>query len=652
MSARVPTAEAGDISVALAPLTSLPEMIRTGGLGAIDQKHAELGGGRSVLGRATAPERAIAGGRVRPFGGGAVYWSAASGAHEVHGDIVAAYKKAKGPAGVLGFPTTDEQPGAIRGARRSRFEGGTIYASAATGPHEVHGEICRQYRRLEEDGGLLGLPTTDELAAPAAGRRQEFQKGTIYFSTRTGAFEVHGAIRARYLELGGPGGFLGYPITDESDVLDAKGRSTGGKLSRFEAGTIYWSAKTGAHEVHGAIRDRYEQIGGPRSSLGYPITNESGIADVRYNDFEKGIIVKRPAIEARVLTSLEIFLDRVVAGEIDDGRSSFLVTADHTAELVTYVTVEANGRTLQANTRMPSGHSGASYDWDRTYRIQPVSHATKIHLKIKVDDWDQITDNDYLGTLDRTFDIRTCFGIDNGRSGIYVDEPATSKGGDLPRLSSLRFNFRISPPPQPVDLSQFRKQAWWSFDNFKTAELPRRLFAETFTDVEIVKGTLDKILNPFDTLYYETVYKGIGSKGNCFGMSLEAAFALSGRSLFAEPISQYFATGTKVGDIPEAQIAEYIRKTINMKHSYQVGADAITWALDRLKSLDAVRPLKVYDRVKYYLAKAGLAGDLDDGPEGLQRARGPRLSVRRRCRDGAAQDLRRRPECRLVGEIG
>lgn len=597
------TAPVRDIGRALAPITAIPTALTKGGAGEIDRKVADLPAAR--LGRPTGVERVTSSGRVRTFEKGDVYWSAATGVHEVHGGILAAYKKTRGPRGALGFPRTDEEAAGTAGARRSRFEGGTIYWSKATGANVVHGEIHRHYRRLNEDRSLLGLPTSGEFSSPGGGRRCEFQRGTIYWSPRTGAFEVHGAIRARYLALGGPGGFLGYPITDECDVLDAAGRPTGGKLSRFEGGTIYWSSASGACEVHGRIRDFYEQMGGPRSKVGYPITNEAGIqgTDIRYNDFQKGIVVYRPTIGARAITELQLFLDRVVAGEIDDGRSSWLVTPDRTAELVTYVTVKANGKTLESNKRMPSGHAGASYDWDKPYKIAPVSHATAIHLKIKVDDYDELSGNDFLGTLDRTFDIKTCFGIDNGRNGIYADQPATSKGSSLPRLTSLRFTFRISPPPASVDFSQFRHQGWWSFDNFKTATLPRKLFAETFRDVDIVEGTLEEILNPFESLYYELVFKGVAAKGNCFGMSLEGAFALTGRSLFAEPIHQYFASGTKVGDVPEAQIAEHIRKTINMKHSHQVGADAITWVIDRITSLDAIRPLKVYDRVKYFLAK-------------------------------------------------
>jgi uncharacterized protein with LGFP repeats len=594
-----------DVGAALSPLLSVPAAIGAGGKGEIDKKIEALTAAKTALGAASGPEREVPGGRARSFERGDVYWSPSTGARAVTGETLARYTKAKGPRGVLGFPVTDLLSGAATGTKRTRFEGGTIYESAATGAHEVHGEIYRQYRRLGEDAGFLGLPTSDELATPGGGRRNEFQHGTIYYSTRSGAFEVHGAIRDRYLALGGPGGWLGYPLADETPVLDGNGKPTAGRFSRFEGATIYWSPSTGAFEVHGRVRDCYEQMGGPRSLLGYPTSNETGVAgtDIRYNDFQKGIIHYRPTTGARVLTELRLFLDRVAAGEIDDGRSGWLVTADHTAEIVTYVTVEANGRVLQNNTRMPSGHSGSSYDWDKTYVISPVSSATKIHVKIKVDDWDQITENDYLGTLDRTFDIKSCFGLDNGNNGIYFEQPATSKGGDLPRLSSLRFNFRISPPSQPPDFSVFRRQGWWSYDNFSTATLPRSLFAETFTDVEIVEGTLDEILNPFDTLWYELVYKGVASKGNCFGMSLEGAFGLACKSLFAEPIYQYFATGTRVGDIPESQIAPMIHKTINMKHGYQVGADAVSYAIDRLTSLDAIRPLHVYDRVKYFLAK-------------------------------------------------
>src|SRR5436853_722022 len=47
---------------------------------------------------------------------------------------------------------------------------------------------------------------------------------TTYTSPGTGGHQVCGAIRAKYVALGGPGGFLGYPTTDETPTPDGVGR--------------------------------------------------------------------------------------------------------------------------------------------------------------------------------------------------------------------------------------------------------------------------------------------------------------------------------------------------------------------------------------------------------------------------------------------
>ena len=85
-----------------------------------------------------------------------------------------------------------------------------------------------------------------------------------------GAFEVHGEIGVHYRVLGGSGSVLGYPTTDETGTPDGVGR-----YNHFQAGSIYWTPSTGAHEVHGLIRALWAAGGWERNAaLGYPITDE------------------------------------------------------------------------------------------------------------------------------------------------------------------------------------------------------------------------------------------------------------------------------------------------------------------------------------------------------------------------------------------
>lgn len=170
--------------------------------------------------------------------------------------------------------------------RFTHYERGSIYWTPATDAREVHGRIRDLWAGRGWERSFLGYPVTDELATPnGAGRYNHFQGGSIYWSPATDAHEVHGEIRATWSRLGWERSFLGYPVTDELPTPDGVGR-----FNHFQAGSIYWSPATGAHEVHGGIRQAWAGIGWERGRLGYPVTDEQDIAGGRASDFEHGRI--------------------------------------------------------------------------------------------------------------------------------------------------------------------------------------------------------------------------------------------------------------------------------------------------------------------------------------------------------------------------
>jgi hypothetical protein len=176
-------------------------------------------------------------------------------------------------------------------------------ASAGTscnGSPATVGEIDKKYRALGGCGSFLGAPITPEQTPPdGAGRYSVFQNGSIYWSPSTGAFEVHGVIRDKYRDLGWEAGLLGYPITDETTTPDGVGR-----FNVFQSGSVYWSPATGAHEVHGRIRDAYRDAGWEAGPLGYPTSDEYAVTEGRKSDFEHGSIIWNSQTDAtRVETS-------------------------------------------------------------------------------------------------------------------------------------------------------------------------------------------------------------------------------------------------------------------------------------------------------------------------------------------------------------
>jgi uncharacterized protein with LGFP repeats len=101
--------------------------------------------------------------------------------------------------------------------------------------------------------------------------------------------EVQGAIRIKWEQLGGEGSFLGLPTTEELPTPDGVGR-----FNHFQGGSIYWTPQTGAHEVHGAIRDKWAELGSERSRLGYPTSDEHSGGRGRVSNFQGGDIEWTP----------------------------------------------------------------------------------------------------------------------------------------------------------------------------------------------------------------------------------------------------------------------------------------------------------------------------------------------------------------------
>jgi uncharacterized protein with LGFP repeats len=160
-------------------------------LSAIDDKYAQLGGPGGFLG---SPVDAGAGsgemdtatgrGRVRDFEGGSIYFSQATGAHEIHGDIRVKYGQ-RGGERSLGLPVTDELGCPDGRGRFNHFEGGSIYWTPQTGAHDVRGPIRDKWSELGFERSRLGYPTSDQRKHGEV-RSNEFEGGAIVFTPGQG----------------------------------------------------------------------------------------------------------------------------------------------------------------------------------------------------------------------------------------------------------------------------------------------------------------------------------------------------------------------------------------------------------------------------------------------------------------------------------
>jgi glucose/arabinose dehydrogenase len=124
-------------------------------------------------------------GRYNDFQNGGIYWLPGVGARSVVGAIYGAWARAGWEGGRLGFPTTDETVTPGGAGRFNHFERGSVYWSPATGAHVVEGEILRRWAALGWEQSYLGFPTSDEYAVPG-GRRSDFQGGSVTWDAATG----------------------------------------------------------------------------------------------------------------------------------------------------------------------------------------------------------------------------------------------------------------------------------------------------------------------------------------------------------------------------------------------------------------------------------------------------------------------------------
>lgn len=266
--------------------------------GAIRDRYVSLGGPCGFLGEPLTAELAtpVTYGRFNRFQGGSIYWTPAAGAWEVHGAIRDTWGSLGWEQSALGFPITNENRTPARPGAYNRFQAGSIYWSPTTGAHEVRGAIQDTWRRLGWENGALGFPRTNENPTPTKpGAFNHFEAGSIYWSPATSAHEVRGAIRDKWAALGWESSPLGFPITDETAT---PGRA--GAFNHFQVGSIYWSPATGAHEVRGAIRDAWAALGWESSPLGFPVGDEYTAAGARRSDFQKGYITWTPQAGAVV----------------------------------------------------------------------------------------------------------------------------------------------------------------------------------------------------------------------------------------------------------------------------------------------------------------------------------------------------------------
>jgi uncharacterized protein (TIGR03437 family) len=167
-------------------------------------------------------------------------------AYVVGGAVLTRYQGLGGPAGALGYPTSDQSAGGTQ-----QFQNST--ALAGNPVRVVSGLILSKWALLKYETGAAGAPVSEAATFSTiganAGAMQSFANGAIYGAAagpRAGqAYFVGGLILACYSGIGGAAGSFGMPVSDET---------ASGSLHQqnFEGGNITYAAGDAAAVAHPA----------------------------------------------------------------------------------------------------------------------------------------------------------------------------------------------------------------------------------------------------------------------------------------------------------------------------------------------------------------------------------------------------------------
>jgi len=368
-------------------------------------------------------------------------------AFEMHGAIYAKYQSMRN-RNDLGYLASDEETTTRRGGRKSIFSRGAIYWSSATGAIPVLGQLYLDYENLGESR-TFGYPTRAARTV-SGGLEQVFQSARMYYKNgATNAHSVRGAILQKLLKLGGVAKW-GFPVTNESDVKN--GKRVIGKYSEFETCTIYWSSASGAFEVHGDIRRRYGNLGGPASDLGFPTSDERSIPGVsgpgRYNTFQKGSILWYGTYNGiQIARPFNLFIGRI---NTDESEGAFMGQND----LYIKVTVKDGNKTVYNKKHPKTGDWGGRNIRDVNLTIPVVlTPNTQKTIQLIVDVWESDSGapfgggDDHIGKWTKNLNAANAWGL-RENNGIL-------NSGSFSKINSIKAS--VQPKVNFANLSDTEK---------------------------------------------------------------------------------------------------------------------------------------------------------------------------------------------------
>ena len=556
----------------------------------IQKKYQSLGIEVSSLGSPITAEISTPNGLgiYQEFQSGIIYYTADYGACVMKSGIVGKWKSdsiaktlsADNKTTVrdyLGFPIRDTET-TSRNSQVCYFERGMIVANGDFPENSfvVYGLIYATYRKFNDINGWMGFPKSDEQPSANGGRVSWFEQADIYWHPNVGAFEVHGAIKDKYNVLGASGSFLGYPISDEN-ILMGDGREIG-RSGNFEYGTVFWSGATGAFEMHGLLVQTYmRDFGGPAGELGFPTSDElsSPQGVYRFNNFQNGVLTcNMTNALIRKISNLHVVVTQLETDEDDDD----LFVASTTSLTVFGSEVQRIDKNFGEYRNQGTKTLDEQEGFVGDFMLRDGNAALNIFMKSWDVDGGLNFGDDEIASFTKTFTIDSFW--DSTFPDVSGNNLLTWYNGPD---GSFRASLRIDIDGFDInswDSANFRRDLFWNIHNPLIPELDFDTYAATFSDVEADDSPY---FHPFNHIYYQAAYKKAAAPGTCFGMCVEAIYALKGRSASREPISQY-------------TFDEQRKHDISVKFGYQLGASQINFMVSKFKSNEIWDPVGSFQK--------------------------------------------------------
>lgn len=266
---------------------------RSVGPAVIDAAYASSGGAAGLLGAAVTSYIYIAdngGGLVRAYANGAITWTQSLGAAIITGDMRARFNAEGGIAGRLGWPATSAITiDANGGGLVQAFQFGAIAQSPTGGQQILSGAIRTAFNNWGGLAGPFGWPT-GPVTCTSSACSQTFMAATITSAPGAVTFSVP-AIDAAYAAAGGTSGALG-PAASSPALLTANG---GGFVRAYTNGAITSSPIAGVHILSGGIRAAFNANGGIGGFLGWPVGDQSCTGTTCSQSFQGGTVYSSPS---------------------------------------------------------------------------------------------------------------------------------------------------------------------------------------------------------------------------------------------------------------------------------------------------------------------------------------------------------------------